>query len=129
VRSPELTDRRIAIEERWSSRKTDFLLLGVLVDGARMIDAFLADLRDLRETEDDERVTLSVAAAISGYSKDHLARLIRKGILPNSGRRHRPLLLRKHVPKKPNTSLARATNSTYDALADARSLRERQGER
>jgi hypothetical protein len=129
VRTVQFNDRRIAIEERWSNRKDDFARLGAQVDGARIVDAFLADLRELRESEDGDRLTLSVAASISGYSKDHLARLIRRGILPNSGRKNRPLLMRKHVPKKPNNSLARATDSGYDAVADARALRERQGER
>src|SRR5207247_9943722 len=36
----------------------------------------------------EERLTLAEASARSGYSQDHLARLIREGRLPNAGRPH-----------------------------------------
>lgn len=117
------------IEQRWSERRDHYARLGVLVDGARIVDDFLLDLQTLRETEAETLLSLAAAAKISGYSTEHLARLVRQGILPNSGRKGRPLIARKDLPRKANSSLARGENSTYSAHADARSLRERQGER
>jgi len=48
----------------------------------------------------DERLSLHRAAEESGYSVDHLGRLLREGKIPNSGRRAKPLIRRGDLPVK-----------------------------
>ena len=48
-----------------------------------------------------EALTLEDAEAESGYSRSHLRRLIREGVVPNSGTESDPRILRRDVPRKP----------------------------
>ena len=48
----------------------------------------------------DELLSLRRAAEESGYSADHLGRLLRDGAIPNAGRRSRPLIRRGDLPAK-----------------------------
>jgi hypothetical protein len=49
---------------------------------------------------DDELLSLRRAAQESGYSVDHLGRLLREGRIPNSGRKAKPLIRRRDLPRK-----------------------------
>lgn len=66
--------------------------------------AWLEDRAEELETalqeQDSELVTLSEAARISGYSPDHLGRLVRKGVIQNYGRPNAPKLKRGDLPRK-----------------------------
>lgn len=48
----------------------------------------------------DEPLTLPQAAKESGYSTDHLAKLVRAGQVPNAGRKHAPRIKRGDLPRK-----------------------------
>ncbi|MGH7721024.1 MAG: hypothetical protein ACREON_19525 [Gemmatimonadaceae bacterium] len=61
--------------------------------------------RALRDNA-DERLTLAQAALRSGYSPDHLARLLRVGRLPNAGRRGAPRVRAADVPVRPPRTVA-----------------------
>ncbi|HKV51093.1 MAG TPA: hypothetical protein VJO52_07835 [Gemmatimonadaceae bacterium] len=67
----------------------------------RVCDEVLADLGALQNEFERDVLTLGGAAAESGYSTDHLRRLIRDGKVPNAGRRHAPLVRRCDLPIKP----------------------------
>ena len=60
-----------------------------------------ADDLDATLVERDE-TTLSLveAAKESGYSRDHLGRLVRDGRIPNAGRTNAPRIARRHLPRK-----------------------------
>ncbi len=113
------------LEDRWLRRREEFARVGALVSAQSLIDEFLLDLRSVTDERSSEPLTLQTAARISGYSTDHLARLLREGKIPNSGQKHRPRIRRKDLPQKRNFSLASARDSRYDPTADARSLRSR----
>ena len=52
-------------------------------------------------TERDETtLTLTEAARESGYSREHLGRLVRDGKIPNAGRPGAPRIARRHLPRK-----------------------------
>ena len=46
-------------------------------------------------------LTLEEAEAESGYSRSHLRRLIRQGVVRNSGIENHPRILRRDLPRKP----------------------------
>ena len=48
-----------------------------------------------------DALTLEEAAAESGYSADHLGRLLRDKKIPNAGRTHVPRIFRRDLPRKP----------------------------
>lgn len=50
--------------------------------------------------EADALLRLDEAAHLSGYSRDHLARLIREGRIPNAGRPRAPRIRRADLPRK-----------------------------
>jgi hypothetical protein len=70
----------------------------------------------------DERLTLTQAARQSGYSPDHLARLLRAGRLPNAGRRGAPRIRAADLPVRPPRTVATSRPRAYDPVADARAI-------
>ena len=110
---------------RWKVRRDDFQRLGALVNGATLCDEILEDLESLMKVDENALLTLKEAAQYSGYSQDHLGRLVREGKIPNNGRPGAPLLQRGDVPRKPNRALAASSGTAYDPLADARKLGSR----
>ena len=54
-----------------------------------------------------ETLTLGEAAALSGYSVDHIGSLVRHGKLPNVGRKYAPRIRRADLPTKSTTSPGR----------------------
>ena len=74
---------------------------------------------------DDALLTLDEAARESGYSAEHLGRLVRKGRLPNAGRRGRPRIRAADLPKRALAPIAEGASASYDPVADARSLASR----
>jgi hypothetical protein len=88
--------------ERWAAHASDLEALGAQVDGARLIRRLLGELEQVLRYEESEVLTLAEAAEYSGFSEDHLGRLIRSKKIPNLGRRHRPRVRRGDVPRKPH---------------------------
>lgn len=93
---------RTDFRTRWSAVRTTLAEAGALVDGARLLDRVLADAEAVFATEEAETLTLAHAARESGYSRDHLARLLRSGTLPNAGRPRSPRIRRSDLPRKPS---------------------------
>ena len=67
---------------------------------ALMAESFADELEAALREYDQATLTLKEASAESGYSSDHLAKLIRQGKLPNAGRRNAPRLRRGDLPAK-----------------------------
>jgi hypothetical protein len=88
---------------KWSTRRDEYRRLSVMVDGARLCEEVLGDLRLLIETQGETVLSISDAAAISGYSREHLGRLVKEGKLENVGRPHAPRVRRGDLPMKPSS--------------------------
>jgi len=76
----------------------------------------------------DERLTLAEAAFRSGYSPDHLARLIREGKLPNAGRPRAPRIRAGDLPSRGAAHHGVVVINgvrTYDPATDARAIGNR----
>lgn len=91
-----------ALLQRWRERREELARLGALLQGAALCDELLADLASLARAEREGVLTLAEAAAESGYSTDHLGRLIRVGKIQNVGGPRRPRIRLADLPKKPN---------------------------
>jgi hypothetical protein len=84
----------------------------------------IAKFRQFYSTLDQELLTLEEAERESGYTYDHLRKLVSKGAIANHGRRGKPLIQRGELPKKASSKKA----DSYDAAADvADYLAKRQG--
>lgn len=68
-----------------------------------------------------EALTLSEAAAESGYSERRLRELLTSGEIPQAGKKGAPRIRRGDLPRKPGS----ATPSDYDVEADAHDLLSR----
>src|SRR2546422_1773680 len=100
---------------RWRTRQSEWARIGALVDGERVCEDVLQDFETVTRAEDDAELSISEAAAESGYSGDHLRRLHRLGKLP-AYRKGRNLFFRSgDLPRKPTA----ARLSPYDPVADA----------
>ena len=85
---------------------------------ARTAETLADELESTLRSQDDECLTLDEAAEASGFSRDHLSRLIREGKIPNAGKPHAPRICRADLPRKTGRTLLVA--GRYGDLADAR---------
>lgn len=110
-----------SIIERWRLRHEELTKLDATVKAAPLIDEMLADLESLAGAGDD-KLNLTDAGHISGYSADHLSRLIRDKKLTNYGRKGAPRVRRSELPMRPASQFASRSGNTYSIAADVRSL-------
>ena len=111
-----------ALRERWLTRRNDLRRLHALVDGAVLCDELLTELDGLAHDTANELLSLKRAALESGYSVDHLGRLVREGRLRNAGRPNSPRICRGDLPAKVRHAVASSAERSYDPDTDARSL-------
>src|SRR5207249_231937 len=104
---------------RYQALQALYTRVPAFVDGAKLLDDVLHDFELLCQGEDDAELTLDEAADLSGYSRDHLRRLVREQKLLAYKRGRRLFFRRANLPKKPATVDA-PTIGGYDPVADAR---------
>jgi hypothetical protein len=106
---------------RWLERRADYERTGALVNGARIIEEFIGDLNVATKADAGRLLTLKAASQESGYSTDHLARLVRKGAIPNAGKPNAPRIRAEDLPRRVGR-FDHSGHCSYDVNADARSL-------
>ena len=72
---------------------------------AKAIERCADDLEATLRERDETTLSLVEAARESGYSRDHLGRLVRDGKIPNAGRPNAPRIARRHLPRKAPAAL------------------------
>jgi hypothetical protein len=85
---------------KWSAETELLRRHGALVRGAELCDELLADVAAMLDGEGNELLTVAEAARRSGYSADHLGRLVRLGSIPNAGRINAPRIRVSDLPRK-----------------------------
>ena len=110
---------------KWSAEATAMARRGVMVEGASLCNEILTDCRAVMALEGETVLSLPEAAARSGYSAEHLGRMIRQGRIPNAGRKGAPQIRVTDLPRKP-PGLVPSGSRAYDPSADARTLLDRQ---
>ena len=97
-------------ERKWSAQLERFRQLDAHVRGATVCEEVLTDFRAVQLALSDELLNLDQAAEESGYSVDHLSRLVRSGKLPDRrtpGSHGRIVLRRSDLPHKPKARHSR----------------------
>ena len=110
---------------KWTTEAEAMQRRGVMVNGAAVLAEVLADFKAVQASSAEAHLCLSEAASRSGYSVEHLGRLIRQGRLPNAGRWGAPRIRAADLPRKP-PGLVQGGPRAYDPGADARTLLGRQ---
>ena len=67
------------------------------------LESCAAELEATLSDRDETTYSLVEAAHESGYSADHLGRLVRDGKIPNAGRPGAPRIARRDLPRKAQT--------------------------
>lgn len=98
---------------RWEARQRDGDRLSATVPLSAIAAEVLADLHTLRAEESAASVGLIEAAARSGYSADHIGRLIASGTIENVGRKGKPRIRVSDIPRKPGRSLRARSGSGH----------------
>ena len=91
---PRLAD----LSQNWRRRAEE--LRPFAEPAARAFKMAADELEEALDAEGDELVTITEAARRSGFSPDHLGRLVRDGKVPNRGRPHAPRIRLADVPRK-----------------------------
>ncbi len=99
-------------------RAADMEMVGGNAVGAAA-RVLIGEMERFLAERDAELLTLQQAERESGYTYDHLRRLVASGSIPNHGRKGKPLVRRGELPKKS----ARSTASSFDAAADVAQFR------
>ena len=95
------------------------------VEPGKLLAEVEARVRAVLASDDDRLLTLAQAARVSGYSEDHLGRLVRSGTIPNAGTRYRPRVRSADLPRRARRCVATPARGAYDPSADARALGSR----
>lgn len=80
------------------------------------------ELQDALHATEGEPLTLEEASQAGGYSVDHLRREVRRGHIPNAGRKNAPRIRRADVPRKPG-HIATLTPPPFRAISPAQIAR------
>jgi hypothetical protein len=119
-----LSPARNELVDRWRARREEWSKFGAFVDGAAVAEEILADIAMLADYQTYLPVDIATASQVSGYSADHLRRLISQGKLRNAGRKGAPKVFISDLPRRIQR-VAPASEKSYDPATDARFLRVR----
>ena len=129
--APRPHTSRQALETQLYALRDIYARGRAMVDGAALIEAILDDLQVLWATEDGGTLSLSEASHESGYSADHLRRLVRQGAVRATRNGRHLTFQRGDLPRKPGSArtpspaVDAATAERYDPVADARRVAAR----
>lgn len=90
-----------ALPVEWKARAKNLRQWAGASEAAKAWETAAAELEAVLSTEEDQLLDLQQASATSGYSADHLGRLVRQGRIPNAGRQNAPRIRLADLPRKP----------------------------
>lgn len=103
----------VELVEDWKARARKLREWAAAEEAAKAWEAAAAELEAVVVGHAERRLNLQEAAAASGYSPDHLGRLLREGRVPNAGRTHAPRIRAGDLPLKPGQT--RGARNGHDA--------------
>ena len=123
-RTPE-PSRLSSLPLRWRERAEHLHHYGRAEAAAAIWKLAADELDEALHEQAGKLLNLTDAARHSGYSPDHLGRLVRAGKLTNHGARNAPKIRAGDLPRCRSRALVQTTDDGYDPIADARSLTSR----
>ena len=96
--------------------------LGAQVNAALLTREIVASLRLVRKASLNQCLSLSQAAIRTGYSPDHIGRLVRQGRVPNAGRKNAPRVRLQDLILEVRARSEAASTKLYHPASDARRL-------
>ena len=93
------SERLQELVREWRERAQTLRTYGA-ESSAAALEACVAELETALREVDDGTLTLAEAAEESGYSVDHLSRLLREGKIQNAGRRGAPRIAARDLPRR-----------------------------
>lgn len=97
---PGLDSNLFTFVEKWNGQAEAWTRLKAQVSGSEVCRDVLEDLRAIGSDLAGVTLNLTEAAELSGYTPDHLSRMVRAGQLPNHGEPHRPRIPLMSLPAK-----------------------------
>lgn len=108
---------RAEFRARWVERRA---VLEECGDGRaiKLIDRLLLEFDDYVQTDAREPIDLTAASALCGFSRRHLGRLVKDGIIPNRGRPGAPKVNPADLPIKSAALRALPEDRNLEAARD-----------
>ena len=104
-RAPQpVGDVVISLTAEWKGERAEACEAIGDTRGAIMYRRLAEEVEQALRASAADTLTLQEASAESGYSADHLGRLLRQGKLPNAGRPKAPKIRRADLPQKPGAA-------------------------
>lgn len=113
----------------WRARAADLQQWGA-TEASKALDRAAEQLEEALRRQSDVVLTLGEAARETGYSDEHLGRLVREGKISNAGQKNAPRIRRGDLPHKARRAglqIAGHGSQRYDPVADARFISSRRG--
>lgn len=92
-----------------------------LREAAALLESVVQELDEELRKEEQETLSLQEASTLSGYSVEHLGRLVRQGDIPNAGRKGAPRIARRDLPLKPGVVANSVPSAELDCTQIVRS--------
>ena len=90
---------------------------------SRLIRRLAVEVEEALRDDRDETLRLAEATLESGYSTEHLRKMVASGKIPNSGAKGRPLIRRGDLPNGPANPKGRFGSPEDDARSFLRTSR------
>src|SRR5947208_10594595 len=87
---------------KWAARRAEWEKLGALVSGAKTCEEFIADFENVLTSHDEAVLNTNQAAAMTGYSREHLLHLYKQGKLRGHKNGKHVFFRAGDLPRKPN---------------------------
>lgn len=100
---------------QWREQAATYALDGATAQAA-VLRRVAVQLEEALKAVASETLSLVDAARASGYSADHLGRLVREEKIPNVGRANAPRIRRCDLPQKPGVIAGPRSVSDFEAI-------------
>jgi len=119
---------------KWAARRTEWDKMGVMLNGAKICEEFIADFENVLTSHDEAVLNTNQAAAMTGYSRAQLLRQYKEGRLRGHKKGKHVFFRAGDLPRKPRGGRAVVAPISHvaadeEARVGARRLAERLGMR
>ena len=110
---------------KWTARRAEWEKLGVTVSGAKLAEEIVSDFDDVMKSHDEAVLNTNQAAAMTGYSREHLLHLYKQGKLRGHKNGKHVFFRAGDLPRKPNGGrpVVAATSAAADEETRVRARR------